>query len=47
MTFLLRFTLAATMVVFIADIIPFPDFPPGFVSQMISQNINNSSNNSR
>lgn len=47
MTFLFRFMIAAIVVVGIADIIPFPNFPPGFMVQMMSQNLTENMMNSK
>ena len=37
MTVLLRFMLSATVVFVVADLIPFPNYPSGLISQKISE----------
>lgn len=47
MTFLLRFMLSAAVVFLVVDSIPFPNFPPGLISQMISQTNSDNTDDAR
>ncbi|MGK7938963.1 MAG: hypothetical protein AB4062_02155 [Crocosphaera sp.] len=41
MRVLLKFSVAATLVFLIADTIPFPNHPTGYVAKVINQNTTN------
>lgn len=37
MTIVIRFTVAAAIVFIIADIVPFPNYPSGYIAKTISE----------